>query len=1219
MALAAHVPVRFFEGHHEVLAQEHLEWSPDQDLEHWGRRIWRGQRRLIESPPADCIGLYCRARPRQRIFPYEASVLHDFCPMVVPWAFTSDARELAVKILTENILASDIVLSDSRSTKADAAMFCALDQERIIVAPPGPSLCLETHRHRGSVSRSDRIALAVSTIEPRKNAPFLFEWFHDTKLLPPDMELWWVGRLGWMISRREIARMASRPGGRRIRLLGNVSDARLCELYQTASWSIYPSRYEGFGFPILDSLRHGTPVLSSGTSSMGEFDHPGVFFFDPQDATTVDQAWLRLQESRTGMISRSRLDELYSWDLVARTVLEAHGQHARDIPGGSSRSVQPRLAAAAAGLAQGAPDAPASTAPEVAVGEHAIPRTRLRIGMEMFGTQTGSRNRGIGRYSRNLAAAILERDSHNEYVIYCQEGLPTDHIPTAPNAVTRSLRPDQARGESTLAHAMERIAETNPDCIDVLFLLNPLELFPGYDLPAKPLNGLRMASVAYDLIPLIFQEEYFPGSGFARRYQRSLTRLRSYNALLALSEATRDDFVSLLGLSPEQVVTIGAASNGPAFVPDRTEPMPDETRRTLGLLGVTRPFVFSVGDAEYRKNPWGLIDAFAMLPDEMKQSHQLVLSYVLRDGQRTRVRQYAQDRGVTDALVLTDWLSDKGLRPLYQRCSAFVFPSMYEGFGLPILEAMHCGAPVIAGNNSSQIEVVGNAGLLFNVADAGELAGHLTRLLQDPDLAREMGERAVVRARHFSWEATADKTLKVLTQLPSSESRAMPRPLRRSASPRRIAFFSPLHPLSSPVADDSAGLLEALKGRYTIDLYHDAGQLPYAGLQSADFGCHDCRLFERNAGVLGYHAVIYQMASSPYHGYLYDTLLRHPGIVILHDLGLADFHFWYAQQPGVDGDVHLRQEFEAYFGARADKVLRSLTPWKNAPGGIPQACEQQGYHLNGRILDRATHVIVHSPWCVEQVRNQFPIHIEKISIVPFGATAEDPTPEQRRAIRARFGMAQEALIIASLGPIHAMRMGTETIEAFAPVAREIPAALLVFAGKEEDGGEARRKAMELGLQRQVRFLGHRPASVVNDLATIADIGVCLRRPPAKGEIAGALLDLLRLGVPTVVSDVVSFSCYPDSVILKHRWDEDGLDRLIRALRELAVNPAQREALGRAAGRHVEQYHSWSRTADSYEEIIERTVTRRTQTQSGRRSPLPDSQFVASSERLQAAS
>src|SRR5262249_9097997 len=159
-------------------------------------------------------------------------------------------RDNFEKYVTEELPTSDLVLSVSRSTKADAAWFSSVDPDRIVVAYPGPSLCVGSHRHLGPVGRSDRIGLGVSAIEPRKNAACLVDWFHNRKLLPPEMELGWVGRLGWMIARDEIERLANRPGGRKTRLLGNVSDARLCELYQTASWSIYPSRYEGFGFPI---------------------------------------------------------------------------------------------------------------------------------------------------------------------------------------------------------------------------------------------------------------------------------------------------------------------------------------------------------------------------------------------------------------------------------------------------------------------------------------------------------------------------------------------------------------------------------------------------------------------------------------------------------------------------------------------------------------------------------------------------------------------------------------------------------------------------------------------------------------------------------------------------------------------------------------------------------------------------------------------------------
>jgi glycosyltransferase involved in cell wall biosynthesis len=1189
LALAARIPVRFFHQADELLPPRGLGWSQDQDLEDWGRRIFRGQRRPLGEPPADCIGLHCSTRTGRRIFPYEVSILHDFCPMVVPWAFPERARDGWVRYLSEDIEASDLVVAVSHSTKADAAWFSPLDPERILVAPSGPSLCVELHGHRGPVVRSDRVGLVVSTIEPRKNMAFLFDWFHHTRLLPPDMELWCVGKLGWKISRDEIERIAYRPGGRRVRLLGNVSDHRLCELYQTAGWSIYPSKYEGFGFPILDSLRHGTPVLASHTSSMGEFDHAGVHFFDPDDPATVDRAWERLQAAATGPVARDRLDALYSWDLVAKALLDAH---ARDHAGGAADRGRPRpteFSGDGSARAGGCPVPMATPGPGPGVGvfSRAERGDRVRIGIEVFGTQTGSRLRGIGRYSRNLLAALLARDAVNDYVLYAQEGLPTAQIPTAPNAVVRLVRPESARGETTLAQVMERLAETNPDGLDVLLLLNPLEMAVGFDLPARPLGGLKMAAVVYDLIPLVQEEETFDvwGERIARRYLQGLDRLRSYDVLLAISESTRRDVVSFLKLSPDRVVAVGAASDGRFFVPDHAEPMPAESRALLHALGITRPFVYSVGSLEYRKNLWGLIDAFAMLPERLRRAHQLVLTYALPEVDQGRVRRYAWERGIADPLVLTDRLGDRALRILYQRCAAFVFPSFYEGFGLPILEAMHCGAPVIAGNNSSQIEVVGDAALLFNPADAGELAAQLVRVLDDPGRAHELGERAVVQARRFRWDETAGKALDVLTQLRAVGPSVHRRPARRPTPRRRIAFFSPLPPLRSGVSDYAARLLNELKRRYVIDLYHDLGYVPHMALGAHDLACYDYRLFERNARALGYHAVVYQVGNSPYHAYMYDTLLRHPGIVTLHELNLVNLHFEYARRPGVDGMAHLGRELEAFCGAGAAEELRAAA---EAPGDLQRACTERGYYLNARVFERASAVIVHSPWCLERVRDMLPDHLGKTFVVGMGATAQDPSPQQRLAIRARLKVPPEALIIASLGWLHETKMNVETIAAFASLVDAIPEALLLFVGGEYDGGAARHKVMELGLQHRVRFLGHYPDDLA-DLAAIADIGVCLRQPPTNGETSASLMDLLRLGVPTIVSDVGSFSCYPDSVVRKHRMDAEGIAGLAQALRELAEDRPHREALGRSAWHYIRHNHTWSGAADAYGEIIERAV------------------------------
>jgi hypothetical protein len=201
-------------------------------------------------------------------------------------------------------------------------------------------------------------------------------------------------------------------------------------------------------------------------------------------------------------------------------------------------------------------------------------------------------------------------------------------------------------------------------------------------------------------------------------------------------------------------------------VPDRSDPMPAEPRALFQKLGITGPFILSVGSMEYqrRDNLWVLIDAFAKLPVELRQTHQLVLTYALSSEDRKHVRRSALDRGVADQFVITDRLADKALRALYQRCAAFVSLTSYEELGLPILEAMHCGAPVVVGNTEAQIEVIGDAGLIFNVTDAAALSIRLVEVLNDSAWARRLGEQALVQAGRFHWNKTADAVLDVLTR-----------------------------------------------------------------------------------------------------------------------------------------------------------------------------------------------------------------------------------------------------------------------------------------------------------------------------------------------------------------------------------------------------------------------------------------------------------------------
>jgi glycosyltransferase involved in cell wall biosynthesis len=295
--------------------------SADGDVASWARQILRLPRRRHDlGISCRFPGLYTMLRPAHRHFRRELCLLYDFTPSVLPWSHTQDTRESYGIFFTNTAALCDKAVAISQSTRADARWLCALPPEQVVVGYPGPSLCVHEHAHDDRVSRLGNVILVVSTLEPRKNGKFLIDWFFETEALRPGAELWWVGAPGWLCDRLKL--MRRRDKGREIRFLGNVSDRRLCQAYRQAAFTIYPSLYEGFGFPVLDSLWHGTPVLSGYNSSLQEFAGPGVFFFDACDPASLDAACAGLQAAQPITISQEALRGRFSWDVLARQVHE---------------------------------------------------------------------------------------------------------------------------------------------------------------------------------------------------------------------------------------------------------------------------------------------------------------------------------------------------------------------------------------------------------------------------------------------------------------------------------------------------------------------------------------------------------------------------------------------------------------------------------------------------------------------------------------------------------------------------------------------------------------------------------------------------------------------------------------------------------------------------------------------------------------------------------
>ena len=401
---------------------------------------------------------------------------------------------------------------------------------------------------------------------------------------------------------------------------------------QMAGWSIYPSRYEGFGFPILEPLRHGMPSWRAPPASMCELTTPA--FISSTHMIPAPWTWRGsgFITPKSAPSRRPGLTSFIAWISWPRP---------SSMPTRFAASVVPP------DILLDCPSISADRDPAVLPISGPRQRHPAASGRLRESTSVSDRSRprppatiaGSGRYPKSCFRAPGTRPGQQLRSLL-RQGLLSDQLPKAANAEIRLLRPEPAHGEASLVDALTRLITTNPDATDVFLLLNARESGSGYALPAKTSNGLKVAALIHDLLPLFCHRDSCTGRPGQERPQpdvESLSRLASYNALLVTSEANRESLVFLLKGSAERVVTIGTAADDRFFVPDESGAIPGEAQALFQKLGIAGPFVLSVGSMEYHSTDHSqrLIEAFAMLPVKLHDAHQLVLTYDLSPQART--------------------------------------------------------------------------------------------------------------------------------------------------------------------------------------------------------------------------------------------------------------------------------------------------------------------------------------------------------------------------------------------------------------------------------------------------------------------------------------------------------------------------------------------------------------------------------------------------------
>lgn len=406
----------------------------------------------------------------------------------------------------------------------------------------------------------------------------------------------------------------------------------------------------------------------------------------------------------------------------------------------------------------------------------------MRILIDLQGNQNGSsRGRGIGRAALALTRAIIKNGKNHQVYVLLNASFEesyhavlnelVDIIPEERILNFFSLKNTAAKDEKNIwrmrAAELNRerfINEFNPDAVLIC------SVFEGINDDTITSIGLLnsraiTAVVIHDLIPLLNQEYYLNSSEIWKNwYFEKINHVKRAELILTVSNSAAHEVIEHLGVSQSRVVTIGSGV-AEEFNSNHVSSLDNKVKALLKKLRITRSFLMHASAFDQRKNFEGLIKAFADIPQLIRKDYQLVLVFKFSEhrGEVKKLYQLAKGLGLSrDDLILTGYVDDQELRTLYSLCYLFIFPSFHEGFGLPALEAMACGAAVVGSNITSIPEVIGKEDALFDPYSTESIKDIIVRALTDQIYWKSLKNNASERTKHFCWDKTANIAIKAL-------------------------------------------------------------------------------------------------------------------------------------------------------------------------------------------------------------------------------------------------------------------------------------------------------------------------------------------------------------------------------------------------------------------------------------------------------------------------
>lgn len=809
----------------------------------------------------------------------------------------------------------------------------------------------------------------------------------------------------------------------------------------------------------------------------------------------------------------------------------------------------------------------------------------MRIVIDMQGAQTESRFRGIGRYTQSFAQAIV-RNRRGHEVILALSGLFPETIEPIRAAFDGLLPPENIRvwyapgpvremglGNGYRREAAELVREAflaslNPDVIHVS------SLFEGYIDDAVTSIGrfdtVTPVSVSlYDLIPLLNPKHYLePDSAYKEYYLRKVSHLQRATILLAISDFSRREALKHLNVSPIQCVNVSSATE-PCFQPLRIDD--DTAMRLRGKFGVTRQFVLYAGGADERKNLPRLIQAFARLPGNLRDRYQLLLAGKISDSDLTQLRREAKSVGLRpDELCFSGYITDEELVQLNNLCDLFVFPSWHEGFGLPALEAMSCGAPVIGSNTSSLPEVIGLDTALFDPMDVAGISAKMALVLEDSALRSRLRDHGFQQAKLFSWDASAQRAISAFESMVKSDLLQFDPSVKNIRRPR-LAFVSPLPPERTGIADYSADLLPALEEYYDVEIVVAQDQVVGQGakrtgrIRSVDWLRENTNDIDR---------VLYHVGNSPFHAHMLPLIREIPGAVVLHDFYLSGLLAWLELHGGYSG-VWTESLYNSH------GYIAVCERFRNVEGA------KDKYPANFDIIGNAKGLIAHSVYskglahkwygkCGNANFQIIPLLRRPVGVGEGGSSRSD------------LGIGADDFVVCSFGFIDSTKLNHRLLGAWLRSSLARDASCKLFFVGENQGGEYGAGLLEMirasGIAERVKITGFATPNEFRRYLASANLAVQLRTS-SRGETSAAVLDCMNYGLPVVVNANGSMAELDSGAV----WmlpDDFEDSALIEALETLRRDADRRSVMGRRGRQVIRSLHAPAACAARYVETIE---------------------------------